>query len=325
MSVLRIVPMKRGSRKDLPRLTGPVVVGLLLVGGSAACGTGSGPVDQGGAPLNVVTSFYPLQYATQRVLGSVGAASSLTKVGAEPHDLELTPKDVAAVSQARLVVYLKGFQPSVDEAVSSQAQGRAFDVSAVADLSLTWTPIEEGQSNTAEAGSVDPHFWLDPVRLAAVGEAIAARLAGIDPERASTFTANAAALREDLQTLDADFRAGLKSCANTSLVTSHNAFGYLAQRYGLRQVGITGLIPDQEPHAADLARVTSFVRTGKVRTIYYETLVSPKIAETVAAETGARTEVLDPLEGLSGDSQGKDYLQVMRSNLRNLRAGQPCS
>jgi zinc transport system substrate-binding protein len=273
----------------------------------------------------VVTAFYPLQYVTQRVLGQAGTASSLTKPGGEPHDLELAPQEVAAISSAPLVVYLKGFQPSVDQAVSQEASSTGFDVSATANLSLTWTPIEEGESNTAEAGSVDPHFWLDPIRLAAVGEAIAVRLGQVDPAQASAFTANAAALSRDLQTLDADFRTGLRSCANSVLVTSHNAFGYLAQRYGLRQIGITGLTPDQEPNAAQLTRVMSIVRANRVRTIYYETLVSPKVASTVAAETGARTQVLDPIEGLTDQSQGKDYLQVMRSNLRNLRGGLPCS
>jgi zinc transport system substrate-binding protein len=311
--------MKRG------RFTGMLIAGVLVVG-SAACGSGSGSgAGGGGGGLSVVTSFYPLQYATQRVLGDVGTASSLTRPGVEPHDLELTPKEVAAVSTARLVVYLKGFQPSVDQAVSSEAPAKALDVSKAADLTLTYTPIEGGQSNTREAGSVDPHFWLDPLRLAAVGDAIAVRLGQVDPAHASTFTANAAALRGDLQTLDADFRTGLKSCADPDLVTSHNAFGYLAQRYGLRQVGIAGLTPDQEPNPTQMAQVTTFVKANHVRTIYYETLVSPKIADTVAAETGARTEVLDPIEGLTDASAGKDYLQVMRSDLKNVRTGQPCS
>lgn len=315
--------MKRGQMTS-------VVIALVAMVGTAACGTGSGAEsgagsDAGGGGLNVVTSFYPLQYVTQRVLGDAGAASSLTKPGAEPHDLELNAKDMAKVSGARLVVYLKGFQPSVDEAVSSQASGKALDVTSAADLSLTYTPIEEGAAQSTEAGSVDPHFWLDPVRLSTVVDAIAARLGQVDPSHASTFTANAAAVRGDLQALDGEFRTGLKSCTSTDLVTSHNAFGYLAQRYGLRQVGITGLTPEQEPNATQVAEVVDFVKTHHVRTIYFETLASPKIADTVATSTGARTAVLDPIEGLTSASDGKDYLQVMRSNLRNLRTGQPCS
>lgn len=307
--------------KKVRSVLGSVISGSLLL---AAAGCGAQPSGGGGSGLTVVTSFYPLQFATQRVLGGLGTATSLTKPGAEPHDLELTPREVAEVSGARLVVYLKGFQPSVDRAVSSEASGRAFDVSSAADLSLTYTPIEEGQTRSAQAGSVDPHFWLDPLRLAAVADALAVRLGQVDPAQASTFTANAAGLRRDLQALDKQFRDGLSSCAVTSLVTSHNAFGYLAQRYGLRQVGITGLTPDQEPNAAQLAEVTAFVKTHRVRTIYYEALVDPKIADTVAAETGAKAAMLDPIEGLTDRSQGRDYLQVMRSNLANLRAGQDC-
>lgn len=310
------------------------IVGVLAATGLAACGNGSGSGSGGAgsdgagsgraAGLRVVTAFYPLQYATQRVLGDGGTASILTKAGVEPHDLKLTSKEVGAVSSAPLVVYLRGFQPAVDQAVSTEASGHALDVSKAADLSLTYTPIEQGQSNTAERGAVDPHFWLDPLRLAAVADAIAARLAQVDPARGASFTANAAALRGDLQALDAEFRTGLTSCADPHLVTSHNAFGYLAQRYRLRQVGITGLSPDQEPNATQLAQVTTFVRANHVRTIYYETLVSPKVADTVAAETGAKTAVLDPIEGLTDASQGTDYLQVMRANLRALRTHQSC-
>ncbi|MCU1366539.1 MAG: periplasmic solute binding protein, partial [Ilumatobacteraceae bacterium] len=109
------------------------------------------------------------------------------------------------------------------------------------------------------------------------------------------------------------------------IVTSHNAFGYLSQRYGLTQIGITGLTPEDEPTSKDLAAVTQFVEDHHVSTIYYESLVSPAIAETVAGETGARTEVLDPIEGLSDSSQGSDYLQIMRADLANLRTGQRCS
>ena len=309
------------------------VVALLSAGLLVACGGGSGGGATGtsgtsgasGSGLKVVTSFYPLQYVSQRVLGDTGTATNLTKPGAEPHDMELTPKDVATIQQARLVVYLKGFQPAVDQAVTNQASGHAFDVTGPADLSLKYTPIEEGESNTEEADSTDPHFWLDPIRLATVGDALATRFGELDPGHASTYTANAAALRKDLQDLDSEYRAGLKSCASTDLVTSHNAFGYLAQRYGLKQVGITGLTPDQEPNAAQLAQVTAFVKVHQVRTIYSETLVSPKIADTVAAETGAKTAVLDPIEGLTDESQGKDYLQVMRANLKNIQTGQPCS
>ena len=313
-----------------------LAAGIAVVALLAGCGSGSssgsgssGSASAGGGPapsqaLKVVASFYPLQFAAQRVAGDLAKVDSLTKPGAEPHDLVLTPKDVARVGSADLVVYLAGFQPAVDDALKAGPPKAAFDTAGPATLDLTYTPIEGGAQATDEAGSTDPHFWLDPTRLAAVGDALAAELGKIRPADVATFDANAGALRTDLEGLDAEFAAGLSSCRNQDLVTSHNAFGYLAQRYGLTQKGITGLTPDQEPDPKALAGVTSFVRANQVRTIYYETLVSPDIARVVADETGARTAVLDPIEGLNDQSQGKDYLEVMRANLANLKAGQPC-
>lgn len=283
----------------------------------AGCGSDAEP---GGsdAQLKIAASFYPLQYVTQRIAGDRATVSSLTPPGAEPHDLELTPKDVAAITDASLVVYLNGFQPAVDDAVSTSA-GKDSPVDVASAAELDRTVAEEGESGT------DPHFWLDPQRLSAVATLIEKRLAAADPAGASTYQANLSTLAADLTTLDGEFRTGLASCANKDLVTSHQAFGYLAERYGLTQVGISGLSPEQEPDPATLARVTDFVRENKVRTIYYETLISPAIARTVASETGARTAVLDPIEGITDQSQGDDYFAIMRSNLKDLQEGQPCS
>ncbi len=298
-----------------------IVVCLGLIG--AACGGGAnGDNAAAGEQLRVVASFYPLEFVVDRIGGGRVRVTNLTPAGAEPHDLELTPGDIAGLADAGLVVYLAGFSPAVDEAVKAEAGDRALEVGQFADLSLTYTPIEEGAA--AQDETTDPHFWLDPIRLADVADAIAERLAAADPDGAASFSAHAASLRADLASLDDELRAGLESCENRDVVTSHNAFGYLADRYGLVQVGITGLTPEAEPTPADLAAVTEFVRDHYVRTIYYETLVSPAIAETVADETGAATAVLDPIEGLSDESAGADYFTMMRANLASLRAGQPC-
>lgn len=295
---------------------------LALSGCSSATVAGASPGDD--RKLQLVASFYPLQWTAQQVAGQRATVASLTKPGAEPHDLELTPREVATAADADLVIYVKGFQPAVDDAVSQEAGDHGFDVSPAADLNLRYTPIEEGQEHADEKGATDPHFWLDPIRLVAVADAIAARLSKLDPTHANAYRANAAMLTRQLRALDQDFTAGLAHCANPDLVTSHNAFGYLAQRYGLTQVGITGLTPEDEPKPGDLAAIAAFVEKNRVRTIYYETLVSPAIAKTVAAETGAKTAVLDPIEGLTKDSQGSNYLQVMRANLANIEHGQPC-
>ena len=302
-----------------------------LVLAAALSVTACGSPDTAGSPsttrneLSVVASFYPLQFVAERIGGEAVDVASLTKAGAEPHDLELTPKDVASLADTDLVIYLKGFQPAVDEAVAGQAADRALDVTDAADLDLTYTPIEEGVEHADEAGATDPHFWLDPQRLRAVAKIVAERLTAAAPASSSVFAANLQKLDADLATLDTDIDKGLATCASRVLVTSHNAFGYLSRRYDLKQVGITGLSPDAEPNAGQVAEVTRFVRQHKVRTIYYETLVSPAVADTIAADAGATTAVLDPLEGLNDQSQGKDYLSVMRANLANLRKGQECS
>ncbi len=287
-------------------------------GGTAAANTG-----EAAAELDVVASFYPLQFVAERVGGTLVEVSNLTPAGAEPHDLELSARDAAALQDADLVVQLSGFMPAIDDAIDT-VDATAIDVAPVAGLEQSADDTDDGDTGAGDTGA-DPHFWLDPTRLADVGDALAERFGELAPDEADTFAANAAALRSDLETLDAEFRTGLASCASTDLVTSHEAFGYLAARYGLAQVGITGLSPDEEPSPARLAEVTDFVDANRVRTIYFETLVDPAIAETIATETGATTAVLDPLEGLAEDANAADYLSVMRTNLDTLRTGQECA
>ena len=302
-----------------PRLA---VVAALAVGALLLVGCGSEDAASGGGALQVEASFYPLQWMAEEVGGDLVTVSNLTKPGAEPHDLELTPREVAALADADVVVYLSGFQLSVDDAVVDSS-ATVFDAADAADLDLTLGE-DSGQDQEDGVGVTDRHFWLDPTKLAAVAASFADTLADEDPDNAGAYRANAAGVVAELGELDGELEAGLADCADKELVTSHQAFGYLAERYGLDQVGITGLSPDQEPSGADLARVTEFVKEHGVRTIYFETLVSPDVADTVADEAGAETAVLDPIEGLTDASQGRDYVEVMRSNLENLQGGQPC-
>lgn len=298
-------------------LAGSACLALAACGSSGGASTGSvGP----GGVLEVVASFYPLQFVTEVVGGDRVTVRNMTPAGAEPHDLELTPQDAAALSDADLIVYLGGFAPAVDAAVAAIDPDAAFDVAPSARLDLELDPA----AGTDGRVGGDPHFWLDPLRLADVADAVATRLTELDPTAAATFVQHAATLRDQLVALDGEYRAGLEDCASTDLVTSHAAFGYLAQRYRLHQVGIADLSPEEEPSPAKLAEVARFVDDHGVATIYYETLVDPAIARTVAAETGAATAVLDPIEGLAAGSDGDDYFGVMRSNLAHLRAGQGC-
>jgi zinc transport system substrate-binding protein len=299
-----------------------VVTALCAAAAVSSCSSDTGG-DAAGGTVSVIASFYPLAFVVDRVGGDRVDVTDLTPPGVEPHDLELSPRDVASVAEADLVVYLARFSPAVDDAVSGEAGGRTLDVGRFARLDLAANGSSDAGQAEGDDGA-DPHFWLDPLRLADVADQVAVQLGDLDPESAGAFEANAAELRGQLEELDAEFAAGLADCDDQTLVTGHDAFGYLADRYGLIQLGIAGLNPEAEPTPSDLAEISRFVSDHGVRTIYHETLVSPAVAEAVADETGVSIAVLDPLEGLADDAAGADYFSVMRANLATLRAGQGC-
>jgi zinc transport system substrate-binding protein len=298
-----------------PAALAVLVIATLL--GAAACGSGGDPA-AGDGKLAVIGSFYPMAWLAERVGGANVTVRTLTEPGTEPHDLELTPRQVVDVGKAGYVAYVKGVQPAVDQAVEQHAKDHSLDAASV----VKTLPPAGGE----EGGNLayDPHIWLDPSRLATVGTALGDRLAAADADHAAAYRAGAKALAMDLTKLDQDYRAGLSACARKAIVTSHAAFGYLADRYGLDQVPIAGLDPQNEPSPNRLAELTRQVRTNKVTTIFTETLVSPKVAQTLAREAGVRTATLDPVEGLA-DGSRDDYLSVMRRNLGTLRSALGCT
>jgi zinc transport system substrate-binding protein len=300
---------------------------LLTLAVASGCAGRAAAAGFTGGRLNVVTAFYPLQFLTEQIGGDAVSVTDLTKPGAEPHDVELNPRQVGRIADAGLAVYLRGFQPAVDDAVAQEAQDRAFDAaSAVSLLPLADTAdgnSEPGADHAETADGMDPHVWLDPVRFAAISDRLAERLVAADPAHAAGYRARAAALHGRLDALNAEFAARLATCRRHELVTSHSAFNYLATRYGLTQIGITGISPEAEPSPRRLGKVAAEARATGATTIFFETLVSPKVAETVAREVGARTAVLDPLEGLT--EPGADYFTVMRANLAALTRALECT
>lgn len=293
---------------------------LLVTAVLAGCGGQTGTADE---KFEIVTAFYPLQFLSERIGGDVVSVINLTKPGAEPHDIELTPRQVGDVAEAKLAVYIKGFQPAVDEAIAQEAEDRSFDAASVVTLLPAGGEDDHGHEHEEAGQGDDPHVWLDPVRLSTIAGKLGERLAEADPEHAAGYRERARALVAELGTLNTDFADGLKTCERRELVTSHTAFAYLASRYDLHQVGISGIDPEAEPSPQRLAAVAKEARETGTTTIFFETLVSPAVAETIAREVGAKTAVLDPLEGLV-NSQG-DYLGVMRQNLAALTAGLGCS
>jgi zinc transport system substrate-binding protein len=271
---------------------------------AAGCGSDASSVPDG--RTDVVAGFYPLAFAAAEIGGDRVDVTNLTPPGAEPHDVELSVRDVERVRDADLVLYLgQGFQPALEDA----AEGEDSTVDLLEGLDLR--DGEEGED------ARDPHVWLDPVRFAEVVERIGAELGADSPARR---------LASDLHALDDEYRAGLADCERRELVTAHDAFGYLGERYGLEVIPITGISPETEPSPQDLEAVSDLVRERGVTTVFVEPLISPEIGETVAREAGAETAVLNPIEGLNEEEleRGENYFTVMRANLEALQEGLGC-
>lgn len=301
--------------------------------------------------LTVMASFYPLQYLAEKIGGEHVSVSSLTPDGAEPHDLELSPKMVDSLSSADAVIYLAGFQSAVDEAIEQQAPKTVIDVSPAAELIEAGTDAnhpsedeedtaDEAQSGQTEAHdhdheghdheghdhhhdmSTDPHFWLDPTRMAHAATLVGDKLAEADSAHADVYKANAKALAEELNTLSDTLVTKTSNCKVKTFVTAHTAFGYLADRTGLTQVGISGLDPESSPSPARLADIAQTAKEQGMTTIFTEALIDPKVAQTLADDLGITTAVLDPIESQTDAS--KDYAATMNSNIDALTKALDC-
>lgn len=277
-----------------------------------------------GEVVIVHAAFYPLEFLAKTIGGDQIQVISLTVPGAEPHDMELTPVQVAELEKTSLALFIDGFMPAVDEAIEASVPDRALDLGTTVTLLEGEAHSDEAAVTQDDHGAYDPHIWLDPANMISMAKAVSERLISIDPARTAFYTANTAALVAELEALDQEFTTGLANCAQKEIVTSHESFGYLANAYGFKQHGIAGLSPDTEPSPARLVEISEMVKAEGITTIYYETLVSPAIAETVANETGATTAVLDPIEGLAAGSTDT-FITVMQANLQALIKGQTCS
>jgi zinc transport system substrate-binding protein len=289
------------------------LVALLVLVGLTGCTAQA--ADDG--RVRVLASAYPFAWAAEQVGGPDVRVDDLVHAGAEPHDVELSPRQIGAFEQAALVVYLRRFQPAVDDAIRESDRAARLDLTPFVSV----RPFTSDLTGDHESG-VDPHVWVDPVRMSSIVRAVAAALRRRDPAHATSYTSREAATLDRLRQLDADFRAALGSCAHRELVTAHSAFAYLADRYGLKQVGVAGISPDAEPSPRRLAKVARYAREHGVTTVFFGSAVDPKLADTVAREIGARTAVLDPVEGVA---RGDDYLSVMRRNAHTLHDGLSCA
>ncbi len=286
------------------RLLPTVVLCVCLAGGCL-------PRAEPPANLTVAATFYPLYEFASRVGGERVIVRSLVPTGVEPHDFEPTPKEVASLTRTRLIIYNgAGFEPWLEKLLPA-------------------VPADTVRVNTSAGLPLvgkDPHVWLDPVLAARQVERILEGLNRADPDGRAVYATNGERLRADLDALHRRFAATLANCARRVFITTHAAFGYLARRYGLTQISISGLSPEAEPSAARLKTIVQEARRAGVPVIYFETLVSPRVAEVIAREVGARTAVLNPVEGLTAQEQrqGQNYFTVMDENRRALAAGLDC-
>ncbi|MEV1049330.1 metal ABC transporter substrate-binding protein [Streptomyces sp. NPDC049916] len=338
MNVRRLIPTTA--------VAGAVALGLTAL---SACSTSDAAEGGGGDKLKVTASFYPMQFLAERIGGEHVAVTSLTKPGVEPHDLELTPRQIGSISDSDYVLYLKGVQPAVDDAIKQSGVKDTVDAATLTTLENHGAEVghdhghegEEGHAheggdghgheedahqehtegdghNHGEEGGADPHVWLDPVKYAEVAKGVGASLEKADPDHAADYKKNTEALVGELDKLNTAFETGLKNPATRTFITTHSAFGYLAERYGLTQQGIAGIDPEAEPTPARVQELHTIAEKEKATTVFFETLASDRTAKTLAKDTGLKTDVLDPLEGINDKSKGADYFEVMEANLAAL-------
>ncbi|MCX5343747.1 metal ABC transporter substrate-binding protein [Streptomyces atratus] len=311
MNVSRLIPTAA--------VAGAVVLGLTAL---TACSASDAADHKNGDKLNVVASFYPMQFLAEQIGGKHVSVTTLTKPGVEPHDLELTPRQIGGLGDADYILYLKGIQPAVDDAIKQSGSKGAVDASTLTVLEDHGTETgadEHGHEHHGDEAGADPHIWLDPVKYAEVAKGVGKSLEKTDPDHAADYRKNTDALVDKLDALNTAYETGLKDTATKTFITTHSAFGYLAERYGLTQEGIAGVDPEAEPSPARISEIHTVARKNKVTTVFFETLASDKTAKTLAKDTGLKTDVLDPLEGITDKSKGDNYIEVMQSNLAALQ------
>ncbi|WP_460108638.1 metal ABC transporter substrate-binding protein [Streptomyces sp. YKOK-J1] len=303
-----------------PALAVATALGLATLTG---CSTGTAAAGDPGR-FQVVASFYPMAFLAERIGGGHVDVTTLTSPGQEPHDLEISPRQIGRLEQSDAVLYLKGLQPNVDDAVAQSPVRAKIDAASLTTLEQHGNEVgghaaghdtHEGE----ESGGKDPHIWLDPVRYAQVAEGVGRAFEKADPDHAADYRQNTAALVRKLDALNTRFEDGLAHTDTKVFVTTHAAFGYLAERYGLTEEAINGLDPESEPSAARIRDLQRMAGADGVTTVFYETLVSGRTAKTVADDAGLRTDVLDPLEGITSKSRGTDYFSVQEANLKALQ------
>lgn len=280
--------------------------------------------------IKVAATFYPLAYIAEQIGGDYIEVENITPPGTEPHDFEPTPKNIAAIYQANLFILNGQGVDAWAEKILSELTAKNTTVIRMSDhiekITLAETDHEHEHDTHEEAPEYDPHFWLDPNNMATEADVIADKLIAIDSTHAKEYNHNRDVFKQKLAALHAAYQTGLATCASREIVTTHNAFGYLAKRYNLITFYILGLSPEEEPSPKRIAEVSQLAKDKQIHHIFFEGSVSQKLSETIAQEVGAQTLVLSPVESLSKEqaSTNQDYISIMNQNLRNLKTALVC-
>jgi len=313
------------NKKIIWYILGAIVVGFIVVVIYQQRGS-SQPVQNSQGKIKVAASFYPLADFARHVGGDLVSVVNITPAGAEPHDYEPTPQDIAAVYDSKLFIFNGNGVDAWGDKIQADLESKGVRTIKMNEHIESLQNNSPAGSEGAAAGAYDPHFWLDPVNAEKEADAIANALISVDASHQEIYVRNRDAFKAQLALLDQQYAAGLSSCQLRTIVTSHNAFNYLANRYNLSTLYILGLSADQDPSPKTIADVADAARARGIKYIFFETLISPKLATTIATEIGAQTLVLNPIEGLSNEeiAAGNDYISEMKNNLANLRIALSC-
>ncbi len=282
--------------------------------------------------VKVTTTIFPLFDMARSIGGDKVETSLLLPPGMEAHSFEPSPSDIMAISQTDVFAYTgPAMEPWAEDILASQSDSSFIVVNASEGLELIGEEEvghdEEEEEEGHDHNGVDPHIWLDFDKAKHIATAIGQALAQADPENSAYFAINTQAYIDGLDSLDRQYREGLADCQSRTIVYGgHYAFGYLAARYNLEYAAAQGLSPDSEPTPSDLIELVNQIRREDISTVFYEELSSPKIAETISEETGAKLVLLSAAHNLSKEDleAGVSFFDVMEVNLDNLRLGLDC-
>ena len=305
----------------------------ILVGCSPMNSTGEENLDDSKLEVNdtmetkvkIYTSFYPLYDFTKKVGGDLVDTEVVVGDGVDPHSFDPSPRLIAEMETADIFIYNGlGMEPWVDGVLENLKDKGTIIIQASEGLDIMDYNEEEHyheEEHHHEHGQQDPHIWMDPMNTIKISEGVKEALVGMDSDNAQIYEENFIKFKGDIENLDDDFKEALRDVKNRKILVSHSAFRYLARRYDLEEIAVSGVSPHEEPSPTRLAELTKEAEKHNLKYIFFESLANPKTAETLGKEAGLEVLMLYNMEGLTKEQrqEGEDYISLMYKNLENLK------